>query len=160
MTTTVEFFKEYLSLKQNEIDFWPLWNEVENLLRDMIIKVLLSKYGEEWERGFLLDYPKREKQIDELKVVFDKNKKKFEERAKTHLVYYTNPRELYDIFISSDWSSFQNILKDKSKKEWEKILIFLADVRNPIAHNNEYHLSNHDKNIAISYCEIIKNTLK
>lgn len=149
-----EFFKEYLFLKQNEIDFWPLWTETESSLRNLIKVKLSENYGENWEDKFVEKCGKRD-YIEELKKMMLKNQKKFPEKASNHLVDYTNPRELYEIFISSNWDSYKDIMKGKSKKEWRKILLFLADIRNPVAHVNESFLSDTDKNLAISYCEEI-----
>ena len=150
-----EFFKEYLFLKQNEIDFWPLWTETESSLRNLIKIKLNENYGENWEEKFIEKYPKKENSLEKLKETMIKNQRNFPEKASTHLVDYTNPRELYEIFISSDWNSYKDILKGKQRKEWGKILIFLADIRNPFAHVNESFLSDTDKNLAISYCEEI-----
>jgi len=150
-----EFFKEYLSLKQNEINFWPLWSETETLLRDLIKKELNKKYGQEWENEFVKKYPKKENSINELQKTMLKNKKNFPERASSHLVDYTYPKDMYDIFISMDWSTvYCNIFNGK-KQDWAKKFEILAKIRNPIAHNNEYFLSDTDKNLAIAICEDI-----
>jgi len=152
-----EFFKEYLSLKQNEIDFWPLWSETESSLRNLIKEELLKKYGEEWEEKFIEKYPKKENSLNELKRTMIKNKKNFPEKASIHLVDYTYPKDMYDIFISSDWSTVYCHIFSGQKKDWIKKFDVLAKVRNPIAHNNEYFLNEQDKNLAINYCnEIIK----
>lgn len=154
-----EFFKEYLFLKQNEIDFWPLWNETETSLRDLIKEKLLEKYGEVWEEEYIKKYPKKENSLNELKKTMFKNKKNFPEKASSHLVDYTYPKDMYDIFISVDWSTVYCKVFNGNKKEWSKKFQVLAKTRNPIAHNNDYFLNDNDKNEAIGYCEEIKRTL-
>jgi len=155
-----EFFCAYLSLKQNEIDFWPLWNETENSLRDLIKKQLNKTYGEVWEEKFIKKHPKKETSLNELKKTMLKNQKSFSEKASSHLVDYTYPKDMYDIFISSDWSTVYCKIFDGQKKDWVKKFEVLAKTRNPIAHNNEYFLNDSDRNLAISYCEEIIKLLK
>jgi len=155
-----EFFKEYLSLKQNEVDFWPLWNETEISLRNLIKENLFKSYGVSWKEKFIKKYPKKENSFKELEKTMLKNKRNFSENASSHLVDYTYPKDMYDIFISSDWSTVYCHVFDGQKKDWIKKFDILAKVRNPIAHNNEYFLNNNDKNIAIGYCEEIIRLLK
>ncbi len=154
-----EFFKEYLALKQNEIDFWPLWSETETSLRTIIKKELNKKYGEKWEEKFIKKNPKKETSLNELKITMEKNKRNFPEKASSHLVDYTYPKDMYDIFISTDWSTVYCHIFNGQKKDWVKKFEILAKIRNPIAHNNACFLSDVDKNLAISYCEEIKRLL-
>jgi hypothetical protein len=156
----LNFFKEYLSLKQNEIDFWPLWSETEISLRTIIKQELFKKYGEEWEEEFIKKYPKKENSIIELRRTMEKNKRNFPDKASSHLVDYTYPKDMYDIFISTDWSTVYCHIFNGQKKDWIKKFKILAKIRNPIAHNNEYFLNDVDKNLAISYCKEINNILK
>jgi len=100
-----EFFKDYLSLKQNEIDFWPLWNETESSLRNLIKVQLIKSYGENWEEEFIKKYPKKENSFNDLKKTMFKNTRNFPEKASTHLVDYTYPKDMYDIFISSCYAN-------------------------------------------------------
>jgi len=155
-----EFFKEYLFLKQNEVDFWPLWTETEISLRNLIKDNLRNSYGELWEKEFIEKHPNKENSLKELEKTMLKNKKNFSENASSHLVDYTYPKDMYDIFISSDWSTVYCHVFEGQKKDWIKKFKILAKVRNPIAHNNEYFLNNNDKNIAIGYCEEIIRLLK
>jgi len=152
-----EFFKEYLSLKQNELDFWPLWSATESALRNLIKKELSKKYGDDWEEKFISKYPKKENSLNELRKTMLKSKKNFPENASSHLVDYTYPKDMYDIFISTDWSTVYCHIFNGDKKIWIQKFNTLAKIRNPVAHNNEYFLNDVDKNLAISYCdEIIK----
>ena len=153
-----EFFQEYLSLKQNEIDFWPLWSETESLLRKLIKKVLYDVYGEDWEEKFIKKHGKEER-LKSLSSMKERNLKNFPQSASTHLVDYTYPLDMYNIFISSDWSTIYCNIFEGKKQKWGNIFNFLAKIRNPIAHNNDYFLSDSDKNLAISYCEEIISIL-
>jgi len=61
---------------------------------------------------------------------------------------------MYDLFISSDWIWFEKVLQD-SKSEWGKRFNTLADIRNPISHNNLEFVSAEVLKSAKEYCEII-----
>jgi len=154
-----QFFYEYIQLKQNEIDFWPLWSETETKIREVIKIYIDDKFGKNWEVKFIEKFPKKKDALERLKKTRDKNKRTFKEKASDHLVDYTYPADMFEIFISSDWGYYQNIFQGQ-KKDWKQIFDHLAKIRNPIAHNNSYFLNSSDKNLAISYCEKILNNIK
>ena len=153
-TVFSQFFFEYLELKADAFDYWPLWSETEKKLREFIKIYLKENYGEKWEEKFIYKLPKIEYKIKRLNKIKEKNKKNFKNKASSHLVDYTYPWDIYAIFIYNDWNYFQKYFKE-SLKEWEKIFSHLAKIRNPIAHNNGYFIDNNDKNLAIAYCEKI-----
>jgi len=156
-----EYFNNYLLLKSNSIDIWPLWSEVENEIRALIKQNLLEKFGEAWEDP----YAKQNKQKGAEAFIQDKremklrNKKSFGDKASDHLVDYTYPMDMFDRFIALDWNWYSSIF-DKQKNDWKPIFEHLGKIRNPLAHNNPNFLSDSDKNIAEGYCKIILEKIK
>src|SRR5690606_12905568 len=47
-----DFFNDYLFIKSNSVDVWPLWTEVENEVREIIKMYLSDEFGENWEEGY------------------------------------------------------------------------------------------------------------
>lgn len=152
-----DYFTELLILKFNDIDYWPLWNQTEKAVREVIKDYILDTFGENWELGYLKKHEKSEgklKGIQKLDYVRTDTKNKFGNLASSHLVDYTFPRDMYDLFISSDWTWFEKVFRE-SKSEWGKRFNTLAEIRNPIAHNNSEFISTDDLKNAKKYCEII-----
>lgn len=151
-----EYFNNYLLLKSNSIDIWPLWSEVENEIRVLIKQNLFEKFGEAWEDT----YAKQNKQKGAEAFIQDKremklrNKKSFGDKASDHLVDYTYPMDMFDRFIALDWNWY-SLIFDKQKNDWKPIFEHLGKIRNPLAHNNPNFLSDSDKKIAEGYCKII-----
>ena len=155
------YFTELLNLKFNDIDYWPLWSETEKAVRDIIKKYIANEFGENWELSYLKKHEKSEgklKGIQKLDEVRTYSKNKFGNIASSHLADYTFPRDMYDLFISSDWNWFEKVFGE-TKNEWGKRFITLAEIRNPIAHNNSEFISSEELKNAKKYCEIIINRI-
>ncbi|MDH6341349.1 hypothetical protein M2480_000101 [Parabacteroides sp. PFB2-12] len=151
-----DYFTELLYLKYNDIDFWPLWKETERAVRDLIKTWITEVFDDDWETKYLTKYAKSGGKYDGIKKLCNTrtySNKKFGNSSE-HLIDYTFPRDMYDLFISSDWDWFKKVLGDE-KKEWGKKFNFLADIRNPVAHNNSEFISIDDFNTAKKYCETI-----
>jgi hypothetical protein len=151
-----DYFTELLNLKYNEIDYWPLWKETERAVRELIKMWISEVFKDDWESEYLTKHVKSEGKPEGIKKLRDTrvySNKKFG-NSSLNLIDYTFPRDMYDLFISSDWEWFGKVLGD-SKKEWSKKFNFLADIRNPVAHNNSEFISVDDLNMAKKYCELI-----
>jgi hypothetical protein len=160
-----DYFTELMNIKYNDIDYWALWKETECVLRDLIKTWISEKFSdsENWEDEYLKTNAKSEGKpegIKKLRTTRTVSIKKFDS-ASTHLIDYTFSRDMYDLFISSDWDWFKKVFEDNNnpKKEWGKKFNFLADIRNPIAHNNIEFLSTEDLKIAHKYCELINEKI-
>lgn len=155
------FFNDYLSLIQKEVDVWPLWSQTESEIRKLIKEFLNTTYGINWEDKFLKDgnNSKKINYVMEYKKLRDKSIRSFKERASQHLVDYTYPSDMMDCFISSNWNHFSTIFK-KTLAEWSPIFSHLSKIRNPLAHNNSSFLSESDKNKAIGYCQEILSLIE
>ncbi len=151
-----DFFNDYLSLIQKDVDVWPLWSQTEYEIRNLIKEFLNEKYGIDWVDKFLKDgkNSKKIQYIQDYQRLRDKSIRSFQERASNHLVDYTYPADMMDCFISSNWNYFSKIFK-KGLHEWSPIFSHLSKIRNPLAHNNSNFLSEADLNKAVGYCQEI-----
>jgi hypothetical protein len=160
-----DYFTELMNIKYNDIDYWALWKDTECALRDLIKTWILEKFKDidNWEDEYLKINAKSEGKPEGIKKLRDTRTtsiKKFDS-ASTHLIDYTFSRDMYDLFISSDWDWFKKVFEDGNnpKKEWGKKFNFLADIRNPIAHNNIEFILTEDLRIAQRYCELINEKI-
>jgi hypothetical protein len=156
-----DYFTELINLKFSDIDYWPLWNQTEKNVREIIKEYISEIFGDNWELSYLKKHEKSEgklKGIQKLDEVRSYTKNKFGSLASSNLIDYTFPRDMYDLFISSDWPWFEKVFGE-SKSEWGKRFNTLAEIRNPIAHNNSEFISPEDLKNAKKYCEIIINRI-
>ena len=169
------FFNDYLLLKANSIDVWPLWSEVEREMRNLIKVELYDSFGDDWEIGYRKSFGKevesnegkKIRKIDVLDgdgvtmgLIKEKDRsKKFGDLASQHLIDYTLPRQMFESFVSKNWPWYGKIL-GKDKIYWSPIFEHLAKIRNPLAHNNPNFLSDSDKNLAEGYCKILLEKIK
>lgn len=153
-----EYLNEYLKQKEVEFDIWPLWNETEQKVREIIKIYLKDTFGDNWKDNFLTKFPTRSKKdlIESMERMRDKNKLAFGQFASEHLVDYSYPLEMWKGFISTEWLWFQKILGG-NESTWKERFSILAKVRNPIAHSNGEFVSEDDKNEAKDICvELLK----
>ena len=159
-----EYLTLYFKLKGAEIDFWPLWAETENTVRSLIKKYLKENFGESWENGYLIKYPSenRENTINKLKSERNKYQNKFPGKASSHIIDYTYPKDMYDLFIANDWEWFGFILGEgkQKKKEWAEKFNHLAMIRNPVAHNNIQFVPENQIQQAEIYCNELISKIK
>lgn len=126
---------DYLKQKETEFDIWALWNEAEHQVRSLITIYLNEKYGKEWRDAFVSANPKKENDILRMENLRARNKKTFGNLASENLVDYTYPLDMWNCFISTDWTWFQRILTGQ-QASWREKFLLLSKVRNPIAHSN------------------------
>lgn len=158
-----EYLTEYWNLKFSEIDFWPIWKELEKEVRWLIKEFLLEQYGENWEEQFICsnqNNPGHLEAIHRLQQLRHSSVKKFGSLASKHLIDYTLTRDMYGHFISNNWDWFNKIFNIDSKKELSKKFNLLADVRNPMAHNNNEFISEYVLNESKIYCKQIIDYIK
>ena len=154
-----DYFIGYLALRQKDFDFWPLWNETENQLRKLVKHYLHSKYGEVWKENFIKENPKKQKEIEKFELTKLKNIKSYGIRASEDLIEYTNYLELFDCFITTDWTWFQKIFQEQ-KKDWRDRFSILGKVRNPLAHNNSNFIDVDVYNQAVGICKLMQQCIK
>jgi hypothetical protein len=153
-----DYFTELLNLRYNDIDYWPLWKETEHSVRELIKIWISDVFDDNWEDEYLAKHAKSEGKPERFKKLKDTRYTSIRKfgNSSSHLIDYTFPRDMYDLFISTDieWKWFGKILGE-TRKEWGKKFNFLAEIRNPVAHNNSDFISMDDLNIAKKYCELI-----
>lgn len=145
-----------------DVDYWPIWKETEKMVRSLIKTYLNERYGVDWETQIEADYGKSQgwsTAFDLLKTTREKTLKLFP-GASNHLVDYTFPRDMFNVFINTGWGIWFNEVFGADKKPWSSKFLFLADVRNPIAHNNSEFITEEQKNLAATYCQEIKAAIR
>ena len=170
------FFIDYLILKSNSVDVWPLWSQVEKGMRDLIKKELFESHGENWEEVFRNKFGKEITLPDGLKakkievldgtptllgLIGERNRsiKLFGELASNHLIDYSLPRHMYDDFMIKNWPWYEKVLGGQ-KGDWKSVFSLLGKIRNPLAHNNPEFLTDSDKNLAEGYCKKILDKIR
>jgi hypothetical protein len=132
------YFTEYLKLTISETNFWPLWSDTERNVRSLLKQYIEQKFGEDWETQYIIVHRASEGKIKEFQKLIDERAralKKFGSLASNHLIDYTYPGDMYNLFISADWIWFKNVFGDP-QKDWGARFNLLAEIRNPFAHNN------------------------
>ena len=66
-----------MHLKQKDIDIWPLWNETEKEIREVIKYFLINELGDDWEDAFLRKHINKKESLDRLQKQRLKNIKSF-----------------------------------------------------------------------------------
>jgi AAA+ ATPase superfamily predicted ATPase len=149
-----EDFHNYLSLVRREIPIWNIWTETEIRLREIVHLYLVEKFGDDWEDKFVKAFPKKQTLIENLKNAQEKETKSFGDRASKNLLDFTYPSDLFDGFMTTDWSWFGQVF-GMQMNDWRPKFQFLARIRNPLAHNKENILKDFEKDIAKGFCEEI-----
>ena len=159
-------FSDYFThvLERNiiaNVEYWPIWTETEKMIRELIKTYLEERYGQDWEVLIQADCGKSKSWSDSfstLKSTRDKTLRLFP-GASTHLVDYTLTRDMFNVFINTGWGAWFNQVFGADKKPWSAKFLFLAEVRNPMAHNNSEFISEEQKSLATTYCQDIKRAI-
>ncbi len=150
---------DYLKQKETEFDIWALWNEAEHQVRNLITVYLKEKYGEDWRDEFVLANPKKENDILRMEDMRTRNKKTFGNLASYNLVSYTYPLDMWNCFISSDWTWFHRVLSGQ-QATWREKFLLLGKVRNPIAHSNREFVLQDEQTKAKEICNELIDKIK
>ncbi|GER86082.1 hypothetical protein KDW_02440 [Dictyobacter vulcani] len=161
-----QHFQSYLSLIDREVELWSIWREAEKALRLVIAQTLQQKYGDSWFDQLDKLYPRfaldenNKNLFQRCRENQQKDIQNWGDRASTNLLDYTYSKELFDI-ISKEWSnaSFKTIF-GKDANYWQQRGQLLGKVRNPLAHNRDEAISDHERHIAEGYCKEILETLR
>lgn len=151
-------FQAYLRLVERQVDLWPLWREAESALRQVVTLKMVEQYGENWIEHLEKSRPHLKSIFDGCRKAQQKEEKSFGSRASRNLLDFTYPQDLFAI-IFAEW----DVLKarfGKDKNYWDQRAQLLAKVRNPLAHNRDAALYEHERQIAEGYCKEIITTLK
>ncbi len=146
-----QHLNEYLKQKEVEFDIWALWNEAEHCVRNLISLHLGEKYGSDWRLSFVSSNPRKENDILRMEELRAKNKRTFGDLASDNLVNYTYPLDMWNTFISTDWTWFQRVLTGQQGL-WRDKFMLMGKVRNPIAHSNRNFVSQDEQIRAKEIC--------
>jgi len=146
--------QEYIS----NIDYWPLWTNTEKKIRELIKLYIKESYTNDWETEMFAKYGSSmdwASQFNSLKSIRENSKRIFSS-ASSNLVDYTYPRDMYNVFMSKAWVDwFEKVFSSGTKREWASKFNYLADIRNPMAHNNREFISQEQILKATEYCNEI-----
>jgi hypothetical protein len=150
---------DYLKQKEIEFDIWALWNEAEHQVRNLITVHLKEKYGADWRDAFVTANPRKENDILRMEDMRTRNKRTFGNLASDNLVNYTYPLDMWNCFISSDWTWFHRVLSGQ-QANWREKFLLLSKVRNPIAHSNRDFVLQDEQTKAKEICNELIDKIK
>lgn len=160
-------FSDYFTnvLERNvieDIDYWPIWKETEKMVRELIKTYLDERYGPDWETQIIADCGKNPNWVTSFELLKSTREKTLRlfPSASNHLVDYTLTRDMFNVFINTGWGAWFNQVFGADKKPWSTKFLFLAEVRNPMAHNNSEFISEEQKTTATTYCQEIKKAIR
>ena len=159
-------FSDYYTLLLDQtyiadVDYWPLWTETEKRVRELIKIYIRDVYSNDWETEIYAKFGGSEdwsKKFDSLKKTRFTSKKTFPS-ASSNLIDYTLTRDMYDVFMAKAWNDWFGKVFPGQKKDWGAKFNFLADIRNPMAHNNREFVSQEQILKATEYCNEIVRTI-
>ena len=123
------------------------------MLRNIVRTWLVERYGEEWPKSFR-KLKKKENLIVKLEEMQSREKKSFPDTYSTDLLDFTYPAELFNNFMTVEWSWFEKVFKGQ-KNDWKLKFDLLAKIRNPLAHNKVNLLKDFERDDAKGFCKEI-----
>lgn len=169
---TLDLYRRYHA----NVPYHALWNETENLLRDVVRQYLSINYPNDWEsdlrkkidlEGETVPFYKNNKKVvdtwDEKLKELKKNRdgliKNFPVMKKYDLINFTNTNHIFELFIRRDKKWFIDNVFKETYNYWNPRFKKLQDVRNPVAHNNTIGEIASEIDLAREYCEEIKQAI-
>ncbi len=154
------FTKRFVLKNATNIPYWQEWSITEKKLRQLVKTYIQETFGNDWEEKIRAKF---EPKIYGWKAGFEKmvswrsfSQLNFTSSSK-HLVDYSAPSTIFDVFVSPAWNDWFYDVFQGQKSEWQKKFEHLAKVRNPVAHNSEEFVSQEELTLATRYCnEILK----
>ena len=153
---TILLDQEFIS----NIDYWPLWSDTEKKMRELIKVYITEEFSSDWETEICAKNADSQKWVDQFKRLSEtrQTSRKLFPGCSEHLIDHTLTRDMYQVFMSRAWEWFGKVFPG-AKKEWQKKFEFLAEIRNPMAHNNREFISQDQIVKATEYCNEIVRTI-
>ena len=145
-------FRDYMLMKERTIDFYPLWNRAEKLLRQTICVCLEKEYGSEWDKNTYAKYtqgvyeqPRKGnkpvaalfKEAQNLINKMMKNHTMFDiGEAESNYVYGGTTSLLAEVIIQEYEKCFKDVFL-MPLEEFKNKIYSIISVRNPYDHNND-----------------------
>jgi hypothetical protein len=139
------------------IDYWPLWTNTEKKIRELIKIYITETFSSDWETEIYAKYGSSKDWSDQfnlLKATRTKSIRLFPS-ASSNLIDYTLTRDMYNVFMAKAWNEWFGNVFSGTRKEWAAKFNYLAEIRNPMAHNNREFISKEQITIAGNYCDEI-----
>ncbi|MBO5630492.1 MAG: hypothetical protein J5965_15620 [Aeriscardovia sp.] len=158
-----DYFTVYFDRQHWEsIDYWPLWTETEKSIRRIIKTYIKDKFSDDWETEIFAKYGSSQNWSKQFELVKGtrKSSQAIFPNASENLIDYTMSREMYNVFMAPAWGEWFQQVFVGNKKDWATKFNYLADIRNPMAHNNREFISQEQITLATQYCEEIKRTIE
>jgi len=152
-------FQDYLRMVERNTELWPIWSQVEVAMRELVTKVMSKKFfGRDWVSELERSRPKLGPVFERCRDAQAKEKRLFGERASTNLIDFTYPSDLFEIMFT-DWQLFVPVF-GKDKNHWESHRQLLSRIRNPLAHNRNNVIEEHERLTAEGYCREILSCIQ
>lgn len=158
-TAYSEHFHDYLKLVGRGIALWPLWQQTESKMRQVITLTLSKIYGVQWLEELEKSKPNIKKILENCRRAQKKEAKSFGNRASNNLIDFTYPSDLFQI-IFAEWSKGFSDIFGKDKSYWSQRSDLLSKIRNPLAHSRDSVITEHERQIAEGFCKEIISLLE
>ena len=153
-STICKYFRQYMVMKEHTVDFYPLWNRTEKLLRLVGAEGLRRKYGNNWEEEIEKAYvkdddmPKGHGRYMTIGDYILAAKKQVADMKKKESVYEIDPTQI-TLLNGTTTGGLATILCEEyedcfkevfgmNKKEFKPLIDSITSARNPYDHNNDH----------------------
>lgn len=170
-STVSKYFRQFMVMKEQVIDFYPLWNRTEKLMRLTGAEGLRRKYGDNWEEEIERAYVNSDDSVrghGGFKTIGDyilAAKSQVEDMKKKVGVYEIDPTQitllngtttggLAAILCQEYEDCFKDVFK-MSKKEFKPLIDSITSARNPYDHNNDHFIRTDVKQKTNEDCSIL-----
>ena len=158
-----KYFREYMVMREQNIDFYPLWNRTEKLFRAVGAKAFRHTYGADWEDQLLQKYPPDPNNRFKPGNFLAEAKSRVEDMKTKTAVYEVDPDRinllngtttggLFSILAAEyETSGLDKVFKMR-KGEFVQKTNALTSARNPYDHNNDEWILEDVKSNTVSRC--------
>jgi len=156
------FTKRFVFRHIFDTPYWPEWSLTEKKLREIVKAYIKQNFGEDWEQKIREHF---EPKIYGWKAGFEKmvswraNSLLHFPSSSHHLVDYSAPSTIFDVFVGPAWNEWFYDVFQGQKQDWQKKFAHLAIVRNPVAHNSQEFVSQEELALASRYCKEILSAI-
>lgn len=145
-------FREYMIMKERTIDFYPLWNRAEKLLRKTICFCLAEEYGNGWADLIYTKYTQSQYEQQRqgnkpVAALFQEGKRLIEKMKRNHAMFEISDDEnnfvyggttslLAEVIVQEYERCFKSVFL-MSLDDFRNSIYSIISVRNPYDHNND-----------------------
>ncbi len=145
-------FREYMIMKERTVDFYPLWNRAEKMLRKTICICLSKEYGENWASDVYSKYTSPEfeqprKGNKPVASLFREAQKLIEKMKRNHSMFDISEEEYNFVYGGTTSLLAEVIIQEYDRcfkdvflmpiEEFRNVIYSIISVRNPYDHNND-----------------------